>query len=195
MSTISSDLVKELRDRTGISVMQCKAALEEAQGDMEKAVLLLRKKGSSIADKKGDRSLGAGVLAAYVHANKKVAAVVELQSETDFVAKNDEFVKLAYELALQVAAGNAEYLKREDMPAEELEKIKALYVNDVAGKPENLKETILSGKIDSFMKGIVLMEQPYIKDDSLTVRQLIDNATQKFGERIEIGSFKRFATK
>ncbi len=149
---ITSDAVKELRDRTGISVMQCKVALEEAGGDIEKAVMLLRKKGSAIADKRGDRSLGAGVLSAYVHANKKVAAVVELQSETDFVAKNEEFVKLAYELAMQVTA-----IDPEDVPA--------------------------------------LLEQTYIKDNTMTVKQLIDNAIQKFGERIEVGAIKRFTTK
>lgn len=192
---ISTDAVKELRDRTGISVMQCKAALEEAGGDMEKALMLLRKKGAAIADKKGDRSLGAGALAAYVHANKKVAAVVELQSETDFVAKNEEFIKLAYEIALHVAALQPQYISRADVPPEEMEKIKALYVNDVAGKPENLKETILSGKIDAFLKGIVLYEQTYVKDDSQTIKQLIDGAVQKFGERVEVGAFKRFATK
>ena len=195
MSTISPESVKELRERTGISVMQCKVALEEAGGDMEKAMLLLRKKGSSIADKKGDRALGAGVLAAYTHANKKVVAVVELQSETDFVAKNEEFVKLAYELALQVAASNPQYVRREDVPEEEMAKYKDMYKGDVEGKPENLKETILAGKLDAFMKGVALMEQTYIKDDSLTIKQLLDNATQKFGERIEVGTFKRFTTK
>lgn len=192
---ISTDAVKELRDRTGISVMQCKAALEEAGGDMEKALMLLRKKGAAIADKKGDRSLGAGALAAYVHANKKVAAVVELQSETDFVAKNEEFIKLAYEIALHVAALQPQYISRADVPPEEMEKIQALFVNDVAGKPENLKETILSGKVDAFLKGIVLYEQSYVKDDSQTIKQLIDGAVQKFGERVEVGVFKRFATK
>jgi elongation factor Ts len=192
---ISTDVVKELRDRTGISVMQCKAALEEAAGDMEKALMLLRKKGAAIADKKGDRSLGAGALAAYVHANKKVAAVVELQSETDFVAKNEDFIKLAYEIALHVAALQPQYISRADVPPEEMEKIKALYVNDVVGKPENLKETILSGKIDAFLKGIVLYEQPYVKDDSQTIKQLIDGAVQKFGERVEVGTFKRFVSK
>ncbi len=192
---VSPDSVKELRDRTGISVMQCKNALEEAAGDMEKAMMLLRKKGSSIADKKGDRSLGAGVLAAYTHANKKVVAVVELQSETDFVAKNEEFVKLAYELALQVAATNPMYVRREDVPETEMVKIKDMYAPEVAGKPDNLKETILSGKIDSYLKGMVLMEQAYIKDDTLSVRQLIDSAVQKFGERIAVGEIRRFTTK
>lgn len=192
---ISSDVVKELRDRTGISVMQCKAALEEAGGDMEKALMLLRKKGSSIADKKGDRSLGAGAVQAYIHANKKVGALVELQSETDFVAKNEEFVKLAYELALQAAATNPQFIKREDIPKEELEKIQGMYAADVAGKPDNLKETILAGKVDSYLKGIVFLEQSYIKDDSLTIKQLIENAVQKFGERIEVGKLSVVRTK
>lgn len=162
---------------------------------MEKAILLLRKKGSAIADKKGDRELASGVFATYTHANKKVASVVELLSETDFVSKHEDFAKLAYDIALQVAATNPQYKTRADVPEAELQKIKDLYVKDVEGKPENLKETILSGKVDSFMKGMVLMEQPFIKDDSLTVRQLIDNAVQKFGERIDVGDFKRYATK
>ncbi|MCL9971823.1 MAG: elongation factor Ts [Candidatus Pacebacteria bacterium] len=192
---ISSDVVKELRDKTGISVMQCKAALEEAGGDMEKALMLLRKKGSSIADKKGDRVLASGIFQTYTHANKKVASVVELLSETDFVSKHEDFAKLAYDIALQIAATNPEYKSRADVPEEMMTKIKDMYVAEVAGKPENLKETILSGKIDAYLKNIVLLEQLYIKDDSLTVKQLIDNAVQKFGERIEIGDYKRFSTK
>jgi elongation factor Ts len=192
---ISSDVVKELRDKTGISVMQCKAALEEAGGDMEKALMLLRKKGSSIADKKGDRVLASGIFQTYTHSNKKVASVVELLSETDFVSKHEDFAKLAYDIALQVAATNPEYKSRADVPEEMMSKIKEMYVAEVAGKPENLKETILSGKIDAYLKNIVLLEQPYIKDDTLTVKQLIDNAVQKFGERIEIGDYKRFSTK
>lgn len=192
---ISSDVVKELRDKTGISVMQCKAALEEAGGDMEKALMLLRKKGSSIADKKGDRVLASGIFQTYTHSNKKVASVVELLSETDFVSKHEDFAKLAYDIALQVAATNPEYKSRADVPEEMMTKIKEMYVAEVAGKPENLKETILSGKIDAYLKNIVLLEQVYIKDDSLTVKQLIDNAVQKFGERIEIGDYKRFSTK
>jgi len=192
---ISSDVVKELRDKTGISVMQCKAALEEAGGDMEKALMLLRKKGSSIADKKGDRVLASGIFQTYTHSNKKVASVVELLSETDFVSKHEDFAKLAYDIALQVAATNPEYKSRADVPEEMMTKIKDMYVAEVAGKPENLKETILSGKIDAYLKNIVLLEQLYIKDDSLTVKQLIDNAVQKFGERIEIGDYKRFSTK
>ena len=192
---VTNDQVKELRERTGISVMQCKNALDEAGGDMEKAVLILRKKGGSIAEKKGDRTLAAGTIQAYVHSNKEVASMVVLRSETDFVAKNEEFIKLAYELALQVAATNPEFVSRSEMPADKLEQIKALYIKEVEGKPENLKEQILSGKVDSFLKNAVLLEQSYIKDDSLTIKTLIDNATQKFGERIEIEKFVRVSTK
>ncbi len=192
---ISSDIVKELRERTGISVMQCKVALEEAGGDIEKALMILRKKGSSIADKKGDRELGSGIFATYTHANKKVASVVELLSETDFVSKHEDFAKLAYDIALQVAASSPEYKSRADIPAEKLEQIKSLYTKEVEGKPENLKETILSGKVDAYLKNVVLMEQVFIKDDTLTIRQLIDNAVQKFGERIDVGDFKRYVTK
>lgn len=185
---MSNDAVKELRDRTGISVMQCKNALDEAGGDMEKALMLLKKKGSSIADKKGDRTLGAGVVQAYVHATKKVGALVHLQSETDFVAKNEEFVKLAYELALQAAATRPQFVRRSDIPETEMEKIRSMYQAEVAGKPENLRETILSGKVDSYLKGLVFLEQPYIKDDTQTVQQLIESAVQKFGERIDVGA-------
>jgi elongation factor Ts len=192
---VTNDQVKELREKTGISVMQCKNALEEAGGDMEKAMLILRKKGGSIAEKKGDRTLAAGAIQAYVHSNKEVASMVVLRSETDFVAKNEDFIKLAYELALQVAATNPEFVSRTEMPAEKLEQIKALYVKEVEGKPENLKEQILAGKVDSFLKNAVLLEQPYIKDDSLTIKTLLDNATQKFGERIEIEKFVRVSTK
>ncbi len=192
---VTNDQVKELREKTGISVMQCKNALEEAGGDMDKAVLILRKKGGSIAEKKGDRTLAAGAIQAYVHSNKEVASVVVLRSETDFVAKNDEFIKLAYELALQVAATNPEFVSRSEMPADKLEQIQELYIKEVEGKPENLKAQILAGKVDSFLKNAVLLEQPYIKDDSLTIKALLDNATQKFGERIEIEKFVRVSTK
>lgn len=192
---ITSDMVKELRDRTGISVMQCKAALEEAGGDAEKALLILSKKSGQIAAKKSDRTLGAGTVSSYIHANKEVGSMVVLRSETDFVSKNEEFVALAREIALQVAASNPAYVKREDIPAGKLEEIKALFVKEAEGKPENLKETILAGKVDAYLKGIVLLEQPHIKDDSKTIRDLIEGAIHKFGERIEVEKFARFSVK
>lgn len=196
---ITTDMVKELREQTGISVMQCKAALEEAQGDKAKALLILSKKSGGIAAKKSDRTLGAGVVSSYIHANKEVGSMVVLRSETDFVSKNEEFAALAREIALQVAASNPVYVKREDVPAEKMAEIKDLFVKEVeglsaqAGKPENLKETILAGKVDAYLKNIVLMEQPYIKDDTKTVRSLVEGAVQKFGERVEIERFARFS--
>lgn len=180
---------------TGISVMQCKAALEEAGGDVQKALLILSKKSGQIAAKKGDRALGAGAVSSYVHATKEVGSMVVLRSETDFVSKNQEFVDLAREIALQVAASNPQYVKREDIPEEKLSEYKALFVKEVEGKPENMKETILAGKLDAYLKGVVLLEQPFIKDPEKTIRQLLENAVQKFGERVEVEKFVRYSVK
>ena len=192
---ITTDMVKALRERTGISVMQCKAALTEANGDTEKALLILSKKSGTIAAKKSDRELGAGVVSSYIHANKEVGSMVILRSETDFVSKNEEFIELAREIALQVAASNPLYVKREDIPEEKMADIQGLFVKEVEGKPENLKATILAGKVDAYLKGVVLLEQLYIKDDTKTIRDLIEGATQKFGERVEVERFVRYSTK
>lgn len=192
--SMTTDTVKKLRDMTGISVMQCKQALDEAKGDFDKALVLLRKKGAAIAAKKADRSLGAGVVSAYIHGGS-VGSMVTLHSETDFVAKNEEFVALAKEIAMQVAAGKPEFVRREDIPEERMKEIAMMYEGEVKGKPENLKEQILKGKIDAYLKGVVLMEQPFIKDDSKTIRDLIEAATQKFGERIEVGQIARMSAK
>lgn len=146
----STDDVKKLRDATGISVMQCKQALDEADGDYDKALLILQKKGSAIAAKKADRDLGAGTVAAYIHSTKEVGAMVLLRSETDFVSKNDEFVSLAYDIAMHIAAADPE---------------------DIA----------------------TLLAQPFIKDQEKTIRNLIENATQKFGERVEVSDFMRYS--
>lgn len=180
---------------TGISVMQCKAALVEAEGDIKKALLILSKKSGTIAAKKGDRVLGAGAVSSYIHANKEVGSMVVLRSETDFVSKNEEFIALARELALQVAASNPQYVRREDIPEDKLNEFKNLFVKEVEGKPENMKETILAGKLDAYLKGVVLLEQPFIKDPEKTIRNLIEGAIQKFGERVEIEKFMRFSVK
>jgi elongation factor Ts len=192
---ITSEQVKELREMTGISVMQCKAALEEAGGDTQKAILILSKKSVGLAAKKGDRTLGAGAVSSYIHATKEVGSMVVLRSETDFVSKNEEFVSLAREIALQVAASNPQYVKREDIPEDKLAEFKALFVKEVEGKPENMKETILAGKLDAYLKGVVLLEQPFIKDPEKTIRQLLENAVQKFGERVEVEKFVRYSVK
>lgn len=191
----STEDVKKLRDQTGVSVMQCKQALEEAAGDFDKALLILKKKGSAVAAKKSDRELGAGAVAAYVHSNKEVGSMVTLMSETDFVSKNEEFTQLAYDIAMHAAATNPEFLSRNDIPEDKMNEIKGLFEKEVADKPDNLKEQILNGKVDAYLKNLVLLEQDFIKDPEQTIQGLIDSATQKFGERIEVGEFVRFSTR
>ncbi len=193
MANISLDDVKKLRDETGVSIMQCKKALEEADGDFEKAKVILRKVSAQIAEKKADRELGAGAVQAYVHAGNTVAGVVVLSCETDFVAKNEEFVSLARDIAMQVAAMAPKYIKREDVKEEDIKAAKELFMEEVKDKPEELQEKILEGKIDSYLKDKVLMEQAFIKDPSRTIKDLISEATQKFGERIEITQIAHFS--
>lgn len=190
---ITTEQIKELRDKTGVSVMQCKKALEEAGGDMDKAVIILRKKGSDIASKKSDRTLGSGRIASYIHGNGSVGSLVELWSETDFVSKNDEFYALAHDIAMQVAATNPTYLKKEDVTEEEKKKALEVFEKEVAGKPEEIKEKILKGKLDSYLADKILLEQPFVKDGSLKIKDLIESAIQKFGEKIEIARFSRFS--
>jgi elongation factor Ts len=190
---ISVDQIKELRDRTGISVMQCRKALEETNGDMEKAILILKKKSAEIADKKGDRTLGAGAVAAYVHGKGSIGAIVELYSETDFVSNNPEFQTLAHDIAMQVAASNPEYVSANDIPEEVKAKMKEAFLPDVKGKPENMKEKILEGKLNSYFEERILLEQPFVKNPDQKIKDLVQNAVQKFGERVEIGRMSRFA--
>jgi len=192
MSTISTETIKELRDATGLSIMQCKKALEEANGDISKATIILQKKGASVAAKKADRTMAAGNIAAYTHTTGNVAALVELMCETDFVAKNDEFKALAYNIAMQVAATNPKFLKMEDISEAAKTEAREVFDKELAGKPEEMKAKIMEGKINSFFKDRVLMEQEYIKNPEVTVRGLIEGYVQKFGERIEVGRFVRF---
>lgn len=192
---ITTDAIKELRDRTGVSVMQCKKALEEAGGDMEKALDILSRKSADIAKKKGDRTLGAGVVAAYVHSNKQVGAIVLLACETDFVSKNEEFTRLAYDIAMHAAATRPLYVRRDEVTPEQLEELRALFAPEVAGKPADLQEKILSGKVDSRLSELVLAAQPFIKDDSKTIQTLLDEASQKFGERVDLAKCTVFSVK
>lgn len=193
MSNISVDLIKELRDMTGVSVMQCKKALEESNGDKEKALIVLRKKSTEIAAKKGDRELGSGAVGSYLHSTGTSGAMVLLLSETDFVAKNEEFRKLAYDIAMHVVAFNPKYLKFEDIPAEDVERAKEVFSGEVEGKTEEMKEKIVSGKINAYFKEQVLLDQSFVKNPDITVAGLIDQAVQKFGERIEVGQFVRLS--
>jgi len=188
---ITTEQIKELRDMTGLSIMQCKKALEEALGDISKAVILLQKKGAGIAAKKADRNLGAGRVASYVHSNGNIGGLVELLCETDFVAKNDEFGALAYNIAMQIAATNPLYLRMSDIPEATRKEAEEVFAKEVEGKPEEMKAKILEGKLNSYFKEKVLLEQEYIKNPEVTINGLIESFIQKFGERTEIGRFTR----
>jgi elongation factor Ts len=191
---ISTEQVKELRDKTGVSIMQCRKALEEANGDIEKALIILKKKGADFAAKKGDRVLGAGAIQSYIHANGTVGAIVELSSETDFVAKNEDFKKAAYDIAMHVAASNPEFLSMNDITPDVKAKAEEVFKGEVEGKPEELKRKILDGKLQSYFAERVLLEQPFIKNPDVTIKELVDSLIQKFGEKTEIRRFVRFST-
>ena len=189
---VTTDLIKELRDATGVSVMQCKKALEEAGGDKEKALVILKKKGAEAAAKKGDRTLNATQIAAYIHSTGTVGVMVELACETDFVAKNPEFKQLAYDIAMHIAATKPEFLKKEDITPEARTVAESVFAAEVEGKPEAMKAKILEGKLASYFSERVLIDQPFIKNPELTIAGLVSSAVQKFGEKIEIVRFTRY---
>jgi elongation factor Ts len=190
---ITTEQIKELRDKTGISVMQCKKALEEAGGDMEKAIIILRKAGAASAAKKGDRTLGAGVIASYIHSNGSVGTLVELGCETDFVSGNAEYKALAYDIAMHIAASNPEFVSMEEVTDEAKKKVEEVLQKEVADKPDNMKTQILEGKMQAYFKDKVLMEQPFIKNPDITIAELVNGAIQKFGEKTAIVRFTRFS--
>jgi elongation factor Ts len=190
----SMDVLKQLRDKTGVSVMQCKKALEEAGGDMAQAEVILRKRSGAAADKKSDRELAAGAIGTYVHGGE-IGAMVLLSCETDFVSRNEEFPTLAREIAMQIAATNPLYLNETDIDAEALLAAKTVFAEEVKDKPAEMQEKILDGKMQSYFRDMVLMNQSYIKDDSKTVKDLLTEASQKFGERVEVTKFARFSAR
>lgn len=192
---ITSTQLKELRDKTGISVMQCKRALEEALGDMDKAVIILKKKRSEAAEKKSDRELGAGAIGVYLHNTNEVAAFVLLACETDFVAKNEEFVTLARDLAMHVAATNPTYTAKSEVPAEALRKAEEVFQAEVTDKPADMQAKIVEGKMTSYFKEQILLEQPFIKNSDTTIGEMITGAIQKFGENISIAKISRVSVK
>jgi elongation factor Ts len=195
MATITTDQIKALRDQTGVSIMQCKRALEEAGGDAEKAVIILRKHSKAVAEKKSGRTLRSGAVQAYLHSTGDVGAMVLLLCESDFVAKNKDFTTLAYSVAMQIAAMPPEFLTRADVTPEALAKAREVFQADVEGKPKELQEKILEGKLDAYFKDKILIEQAFIKDPELTIEQLIESAIQKFGEKIEVGEYSRFSAR
>jgi len=187
--------IKELREMTGVSVMHCKKALEEAGGDKEKAIMILKKKSGDIASKKAGRSLRAGTVASYIHAGGSVGAMVELSCETDFVAKNEEFKHLAYDIAMHAAATNPEFISSDDVSDEDKTKATDMFTKEVenSDKPKEIKQKILEGKLSSYFNERTLLEQPFIKNQDVTIRGLLEEAIQKFGERTEVTNMVRFA--
>lgn len=191
---ITTEVIKELRDKTGVSVMQCKKALEEANGNLAEAEVILKKRSAAAAEKKADRAIGAGAIGIYVH-DGAVGGMVLLACETDFVAKNPDFVALAREVAMQVAATDPKYVSMDEIPEEAKVAATAVFEKEVAGKPADMQAKIMEGKMLSHFRDQVLLEQPFIKDDSKTIRQLLNEATQKFGERVEVSRFARLSAR
>jgi elongation factor Ts len=191
---ITSQMVKELRDKTSAGMMDCKKALGDTDGDMEKAVDLLRKKGLAVAAKRAGRATSEGVIETYIHAGGKLGVMIELNCETDFVAKTDQFRDLARDLGMHVAASNPVSIDRDSVPADVLAREKDIYVQQAleSGKPENIVEKIVSGKVDKFLAEICLLEQKYVKNPDLSVQDLLTDCIGKMGENISIKRFCRF---
>ncbi len=190
---ISAKMVKGLREKTGAGMMDCKKALQESNGDEQKAVVWLREKGLSKAQKRAARSASEGFIGSYVHANGKIGVLVELNCETDFVAKSDKFQELAKNLSMQVAAANPVCVRPEDLPQDAIEQEKEIYANQARadGKPEQVVEKIVEGRVKKYYKEVCLLEQPYIKDDSLAVKDLINELVAVLGEKVEVTRFVR----
>jgi len=192
--TIAPKDVAELRARTGAGMMDCKRALEEAGGDMDKAVEILRKKGIAKAEKRAGRTASQGLVVSYIHHNQQVGVLLELNSETDFVARNQAFVQLAREIALHIASADPMGVRPEDIPAELLERERRIAEEQVAaeGKPEAVRAKIVEGKLKKFVAERTLLDQPYVRDDKITVGELIKEVSGKLGEAITVRRFARF---
>ena len=192
---ISASVVKELRERTGAGMMDCKSALAEVGGDMEKAIDFLREKGLAKAAKKATREASDGKVFSYIHTNSKICVLLEINSETVFVAKTDEFITLGHEISMQIAAAAPQYLKPEDVPQDVLDREKAIYRQQALdeGKPEKLVDRIAEGKVQKFFETSCLLEQPYIRDQDKKVKDLIVACIAKLGENIVVRRFARFA--
>jgi elongation factor Ts len=192
--TITAEMVKDLRERTGIGMMECKKALEEAGGDADKAVEILRKKGYARAKDKAERAAQEGTVGAYVHTNAKIGVLVEVNCETDFVARNDEFKELVKNIAMHIAASAPLYIGPEDVPAEIVEKEKDIIREQLkdSKKPAEIIEKIVQGKLGKFYEEVCLLEQPYIKDDKMKIKDLIVQFIAKFKENTKVGRFVRY---
>src|SRR5215475_6433576 len=193
---ISAQMVKELREKTGAGMMDCKNALTEASGDMEQAIVILRKKGLASAQEKAARVAAEGMIRHYIHAGGKLGVLVEVNCETDFAARSEEFQVLVKDIAMHITAQNPLYVKREDVPAEVLEKEKEIYKDQArgSGKPANIIDKIAEGKLESYYEMACLYDQKFVKDPAMTVKDLINNLVGKIGENIQVRRFSRFKT-
>lgn len=191
---ITAEMVKELRQRTGIGVMECKKALKESKGDIEKAIVILRKKGYARAKDKMSRDTAEGIVGSYIHLNGKIGVLIEVNCESDFVSRNDEFKELVKNIAIHIAASAPEYLSSEDIPLEVLEEEKEIIREQFkdSKKPPEIIEKIIQGKIGKFNEEVCLLDQPFIKDDKISVKELVASHVAKFGENIRIKKFARF---
>ena len=194
MAVITSEIVKKLRDQTGAGMMDCKRALEESNGDVEQATEYLRKKGAAVAAKRADREANQGVVESYIHAGGRIGAMDELNCETDFVAKTDEFKQLAHDIAMQIAAMTPLFVSKEDVDQttlqKEIEIYKAQALNE--GKPEHIAEKIAQGRLEKYYQEVCLLEQSFIKDSGKTIKDLLSDATGKVGEKVGIRRFIRY---
>jgi elongation factor Ts len=194
MTAISAAMVKELRDKTGAGIMDCKAALTESDGDIEAAIDFLRKKGIATAKKRAGRAASEGTIQSYIHMGGKIGVMVEVNCETDFVAKNDDFKDMARNIAMHIAATNPVGITPEDVPDDIIEKEKDIYRAQAleTGKPENILDKIAEGKLQKFFKENCLLQQPYVRDPEMTVEDLLNESIGKIGENITIRRFCRF---
>ncbi|MBD3363120.1 elongation factor Ts [Candidatus Dojkabacteria bacterium] len=191
MSDISLDQIKELRSRTGVGIKHVKEALEESDGDMDKAILYLRKKGIAKAAKRAGKTANQGHIASYIHGNGSMGVLVEVNTETDFAAKSDHIKEFAHDLALHVAANDPQYVRIEDVPEEVVEKEKEVFKKELKGKPEDVIEKIVEGKLKKFYEEVVLEEQTYLKDEDKKVKDMINEVVAAVGEKIMIGRIAR----
>jgi len=195
MSTpISAALVKQLRDRTAAGMMECKAALQAANGDLDEATTILRKRGLAQAAKKAGRATSEGLVGAYIHLGGRIGVLVELNCESDFVAKTEDFQTLLKELGMQIAAANPQYVRREDVPAEVLDREREVYRAQMegSGKPANVIDKIVEGKLKSFYEQACLLDQPYIREPKTTIDQMLQATIAKLGENIGVARFVRY---
>lgn len=191
---ISMELIKELRQRTGAGVVDCKVALQESKGNIEAAIDYLRRKGLATAAKKAGRIATEGLIGSYIHAGGKMGVLVEINCETDFVARTEEFQNFVKNMAMHIAAANPQYIRREDVPSEVIEKEKEIYRTQAleSGKPEKVIPKIVEGKLERFYSEVCLLEQTYFRDSDMTVKEVLDQMIAKFGENITIRRFARF---